>query len=97
MLCNNRSIAHNHHTNNTPYWQQIFQPYPKSNNQQRYKVDYIKGFGKLSGPNTVSVALNEGGEQNVDAKNIILAVGSEVRLSLSLSVIISTLVASCFM
>ena len=60
-------------------------------------MDYIKGFGKLSGPNTVSVALNEGGEQNVDAKNIILAVGSEVRLSLSLSVIISTLVASCFM
>lgn len=45
---------------------------------KKYKVDYIKGFGKLSGPNSVAVALNEGGEQTVDAKNIILAVGSEV-------------------
>ncbi len=45
---------------------------------KKYKVDYIKGFGKLSGANNVSVALNAGGEQNVSAKNIILAVGSEV-------------------
>lgn len=45
---------------------------------KKYKVDYIKGFGKLGGPNTVSVDLNEGGEQSVEGKNIILAVGSEV-------------------
>lgn len=45
---------------------------------KKNKVDYIKGFGKLSGPNTVSVALNEGGTQDVQSKNIILAVGSEV-------------------
>lgn len=45
---------------------------------KKYKVDYIKGFGKLGGPNTVTVDLNEGGEQSVEAKNIILAVGSEV-------------------
>lgn len=41
-------------------------------------VDYIKGWGKLTGPNTVSVALNAGGDQTVESKNIILAVGSEV-------------------
>lgn len=45
---------------------------------KKYKVDYVKGWGKLAGPNTVSVALNGGGNQNVEAKNIILAVGSEV-------------------
>jgi dihydrolipoamide dehydrogenase len=45
---------------------------------KKYKVDYIKGFGKLAGPNSVSVDLNDGGEQTVESKNIILAVGSEV-------------------
>lgn len=45
---------------------------------KKYKVDYVKGFGKLSGPNAVSVSLNAGGEQTIDAKSIILAVGSEV-------------------
>lgn len=41
------------------------------------KVEYIKGWGKLSGPNSIDVTLNAGGSQSVDAKNIILAVGSE--------------------
>jgi dihydrolipoamide dehydrogenase len=41
------------------------------------QVDYLKGWGKLTGPNTVSVALNAGGSQVIEAKNIILAVGSE--------------------
>jgi len=45
---------------------------------KKYKVDYVKGFGKLTGPNSVSVALNAGGEQTIESKNIILAVGSEV-------------------
>eukprot|EP01036_Dinobryon_divergens_P033740 gene33740-43602_t len=36
------------------------------------------GFGKLSGPETIEVALNAGGSQTVSAKHIILAVGSEV-------------------
>ena len=45
---------------------------------KKNKVDYIKGFGKLTGPEQVSVALNAGGTQVVDGKNIILAVGSEV-------------------
>lgn len=41
-------------------------------------MDYIKGFGKLTGPNSVTVALNAGGSSTIEAKNIILAVGSEV-------------------
>ncbi len=41
------------------------------------KVDYIKGWGKLAGPNSINVTLNAGGNQVVEAKNIILAVGSE--------------------
>jgi dihydrolipoamide dehydrogenase len=44
----------------------------------KYKVDYVKGWGKLTGPNSVSVALAGGGSQVVESKNIILAVGSEV-------------------
>lgn len=44
---------------------------------KKYKVDYIKGWGKLSGPNSVNVALNEGGVKDIQSKNIILAVGSE--------------------
>lgn len=45
---------------------------------KKNKVTYIKGFGKLAGPNSVSVDLTAGGSQTVEAKNIILAVGSEV-------------------
>lgn len=45
---------------------------------KKYKVDYLKGKGSLSGPNTVSVALNDGGEQSLDTKNILIATGSEV-------------------
>lgn len=45
---------------------------------KKWKVNYVKGFGKLSGPNSVSVDLNAGGTETIEAKNIILAVGSEV-------------------
>mmetsp|Transcript_58955 Transcript_58955/g.164746 ORF Transcript_58955/g.164746 Transcript_58955/m.164746 type:complete len:496 (-) Transcript_58955:48-1535(-) len=45
---------------------------------KKNKVDYVKGWGKLAGPNSVNVSLTEGGEQMLDSKNIILAVGSEV-------------------
>ncbi|RYG62826.1 dihydrolipoyl dehydrogenase, partial [archaeon] len=44
---------------------------------KKNKVDYVKGFGKLAGPNSVNVTLNAGGSQIVEAKNIIVAVGSE--------------------
>jgi len=42
------------------------------------KVDYVKGHGTLSGPNNVNVALMDGGEQAIQAKNIMLATGSDV-------------------
>jgi dihydrolipoamide dehydrogenase len=45
---------------------------------KKNKVDYVRGWGKLTGPNSVAVTLSAGGEQVVEAKNIILAVGSEV-------------------
>ncbi|CAE8641824.1 unnamed protein product [Polarella glacialis] len=42
------------------------------------KVDYVKGHGTLSGPNSVKVALMDGGDQTIETKNIMLATGSEV-------------------
>jgi len=45
---------------------------------KKHKVDYFKGKGSLSGPNGVEVALNDGGKQSLDTKNIIIATGSEV-------------------
>jgi len=45
---------------------------------KKYGVDYVKGKGKITGPNGVEVALNEGGSESLDAKNIVIATGSEV-------------------
>ena len=45
---------------------------------KKYKVDYFKGKGSLTGPNGVAVSLNDGGSESIDTKNIILATGSEV-------------------
>jgi len=42
------------------------------------KVDYVVGHGSLVGPNSVKVALNAGGEQVIETKNIMLATGSDV-------------------
>ncbi|KAH9893935.1 dihydrolipoyl dehydrogenase [Cubamyces lactineus] len=42
------------------------------------KVDYIKGTASFVSPTKLSVKLNEGGETEVEAKNIIIATGSEV-------------------
>ncbi len=42
------------------------------------KVDYIKGAASLVSPTKVSVKLNDGGETEIEAKNIIIATGSEV-------------------
>ncbi|MGO1926890.1 FAD-dependent oxidoreductase, partial [Brachybacterium tyrofermentans] len=39
------------------------------------KVEYVEGFGRLSGPKTVSVE-TDGGTRELTAKNIILASGS---------------------
>ena len=40
-------------------------------------AEYIKGTGSFVDANTVKVALNDGGEQTLRAKNIIIATGSE--------------------
>ncbi|MBE88432.1 MAG: dihydrolipoyl dehydrogenase [Rhodospirillaceae bacterium] len=44
---------------------------------KKNKVEYIVGHGTLSGPNSVTVSLNEGGNQTLEAKAILLATGSE--------------------
>lgn len=41
------------------------------------KVDVIHGHGTFTGPNTVKVALNEGGEQVLEADKFIIATGSK--------------------
>mmetsp|Transcript_26108 Transcript_26108/g.77443 ORF Transcript_26108/g.77443 Transcript_26108/m.77443 type:complete len:288 (-) Transcript_26108:1287-2150(-) len=45
---------------------------------KKNKVGYVKGWGKIVGPNKVEVALSAGGSQTIDTKNIIIATGSEV-------------------
>lgn len=41
-------------------------------------VDYVKAHGTISGPNSVQCNLTEGGSQDINAKRILVAVGSEV-------------------
>lgn len=45
---------------------------------KKNKVDYVKGFGSFASPTTVNVKLTDGGETQLEAKNIIIATGSEV-------------------
>jgi dihydrolipoamide dehydrogenase len=45
---------------------------------KKNNVDYFKGKGAISGPNAVSVTLLDGGIESLDAKNILIATGSEV-------------------
>jgi dihydrolipoamide dehydrogenase len=45
---------------------------------KKNKVDYVEGHGTLAGANEVKVGLNAGGEQVINAKNIMLATGSDV-------------------
>ena len=40
-----------------------------------FQVDYIKGWAKVASPTSLSVKLNAGGDQVVNAKNIIIATG----------------------
>ena len=42
------------------------------------KVDYIKGTASFVSPTKLAVTLNDGGETEVEAKNVIIATGSEV-------------------
>lgn len=45
---------------------------------KKYGVEYYKGKGSLAGHNSVSVALNDGGNETIETKNIVIATGSEV-------------------
>jgi len=45
---------------------------------RKNKVSYVKGHGKLVGPNEVEVSSEGGGKKLIRAKNIIIATGSEV-------------------
>lgn len=44
---------------------------------KKNKVDYLQGWGKLQDKHTVSVDLNNGGNQVINTKNIVIATGSE--------------------
>lgn len=45
---------------------------------KKNKVEYVKGWGKISGPNSVEVALLDGTTKTLKTKNILIATGSEV-------------------
>ena len=45
---------------------------------KKNKVTYIKGHARLSGPGKLDVALLDGGSQTIEARNIVLATGSDV-------------------
>ena len=51
---------------------------PTTQRHHSHKVEYVKGWGKITGPNAVEVALADGGARTVSAKNILIATGSEV-------------------
>jgi dihydrolipoamide dehydrogenase len=42
------------------------------------KVDYIKGTGSFITPNKIKVNLLDGGETEIETKNVVIATGSEV-------------------
>ncbi|MEZ5757592.1 MAG: dihydrolipoyl dehydrogenase [Emcibacteraceae bacterium] len=45
---------------------------------KKNKVDYVKGRGKIAGAGKVDVELNDGGNQTLETKNIVIATGSDV-------------------
>jgi dihydrolipoamide dehydrogenase len=45
---------------------------------KKNKVTYVKGAGEITSPTEVKVALLDGGEETLTAKNIVIATGSEV-------------------
>jgi dihydrolipoamide dehydrogenase len=47
---------------------------------KKNKIDLIRGLGKLSGPDKISVTDPKGAVQEITAKNIVLATGSEARM-----------------
>lgn len=57
-------------------------------------VTYVKGKGKLTSPNDIKVALLDGGTQDIKAKNIIIATGSDVASPPFLKIDEKTIVSS---
>ena len=45
---------------------------------KKNKVDYVKGAASFVSPSRISVKLNDGGETEIEGKNIVIATGSEV-------------------
>jgi len=45
---------------------------------KKNQVTYVKGHGRLNGAGTVQVALADGGSQDLEARHVIIATGSEV-------------------
>lgn len=45
---------------------------------KKHKVDYFKGKGSLGSATSVAVALNDGGSEVLNTKNVVIASGSEV-------------------
>lgn len=41
-------------------------------------MDYVQGWGKITGPNTVEVSAKDGSKKTLNTKNIMIATGSEV-------------------
>jgi dihydrolipoamide dehydrogenase len=41
------------------------------------KVEYIKGFGSFVDANTIKCELNDGNNRTINAKNVLIATGSE--------------------
>lgn len=46
---------------------------------RKNKIDTFDGTGRLTGPNSMQVQLNDGGEQTLNAKNFIIATGARPR------------------
>ncbi len=44
---------------------------------RKNKVDYLKGTGRIAGPGKVTVTGEDGAEQTLEARNIVIATGSE--------------------
>ena len=45
---------------------------------KKNKVEHVRGFGQIKAPDTVGVALNDGGHRELKTKTIIIATGSDV-------------------
>lgn len=47
---------------------------------RKNKIDTYDGWGTFAGPKTIEVALNDGKQETLNAKNVILATGAQTRL-----------------